>query len=177
MVYLQIYLSYWGSRPLLSRSGCISIGAGIFVVKVVKEYKKQYSELKDELDETNEILSQTVDVMGIQEAEMKEVIDAREDEIETLKESIRSATFDDVDYTGKFTPNEEFEEMRKRAMRSLEVAKEQRAEKVVKNIFHDDTVVKFDIPLDGSRREISEKMIEGKRTMFSSPFIEERLYF
>ena len=141
----------------------IAIGAGIFVVKVVKEYKKQYSELKDELDETNEILSQTVNIMDMQEAEMKEVIYVREDEIENLKEAIRSATFDDVDYTGKFTPNDELEEMRKRTMRSLEVAKEQRAEKVVKNIFHDDSVVKFDIPLDGSRREISEKMIEGKK--------------
>lgn len=64
----------------------------VFCSKVVKEYKKQYSELKDELDETNEILSQTVNVMDLQEAEMKEVIDAREVEIETLKESIRSAT-------------------------------------------------------------------------------------
>ena len=100
----------------------IAIGAGIFVVKVVKEYKKQYSELKDELDETNEILSQTVNIMDMQEAEMKEVIYVREDEIENLKEAIRSATFDDVDYTGKFTPNDELEVLRKRTLGSFDVA-------------------------------------------------------
>lgn len=147
--------------------------AGVFTFKIVKEYKRQYANLQEQLEQTNDILEETILVSQNEKDELSKTIEYFKDEKSALEEQLEQASNQDIDYTGRFIPNQEFAEMRKQIQKTSEEATDSRLKVVMQpqenlikhNIFEDTETVAFDVPKDGSKQTVKEKIVEGKRNM------------
>lgn len=141
------------------------IGVAIFTKKVVTEYKKQYGELEEELAMKELLYTDAKVTLEVQQNEYEEILDERNKEIQEVHNMLRKATNEDVDYNGKFVENPELKDMRDRMEKSLEVAAKEKNEDILHNVFKDKKVIAFDIPKDGFKSKIPEKMIEARKEM------------
>ena len=130
--------------------------AGVFTFKVVKEYKRQYANLQEELDQTNNILEETIMVSEKEKDELSKTISYFKDEKTELENQLFKATHEDIDYTGRFVPNQELSEMRKQIQKTSEEATDARLKVVMRP---QENLIKHNIfkDLDESKENESEK--------------------